>query len=61
MAVSGMARYALLIWVGVDFTRAWAVAVALSLAHVILNALAVHVLVLKTLNSARSAANSMCI
>lgn len=48
-----VARFLLLLWVGLDFVRAWSVAMALSAFHVILNAMAMRVLALKTLNDVR--------
>lgn len=46
-------RFILLFWVGTDWQRAWVVVVALSIGHIVLNYMAAHILVLKTLNHGR--------
>lgn len=46
-------RYGLLLFVGLSFYRAWLVALVLSVGHVTMNALAVSVLKLQTLNNER--------
>eukprot|EP00592_Proboscia_alata_P021318 CAMPEP_0194418674 /NCGR_PEP_ID=MMETSP0176-20130528/17827_1 /TAXON_ID=216777 /ORGANISM="Proboscia alata, Strain PI-D3" /LENGTH=871 /DNA_ID=CAMNT_0039225275 /DNA_START=117 /DNA_END=2732 /DNA_ORIENTATION=- len=47
------ARIGLIFWVGTDVINAWSVAILLSGLHIILNAMAVRVLVLKTFNNER--------
>jgi hypothetical protein len=46
-------RYCLLLFVGLNFSRAWGVAAVLSFGHVLMNAMAVKVLRLRSLNEER--------
>ena len=46
-------RYALLLWIGLDFERAWLVTIVLSSSHLVLNTMAARVLVLRTFNLER--------